>query len=173
MLNFVQVVPELSKSTPMDIESSTQCYPRAVQNMPGEADFIATELTSRSVVEERNGLEQLRCDMLSLPDAQLLDLEEQLRQPTRERGLDNPLRRLPEIDRQLGFNRFTGDEMVLLTNPFDELIETVRLTHEHSYPNTGDKMLYFDQAANAMVDHRANIAAAKNEEILQGRRHSE
>jgi hypothetical protein len=157
----------------MDWESSIQCHPRAGQNMHDEAEFISTELSSRSVAKERDGLDQLRCDMLALPDAQLLALEDQMRHSTRERGLNDPLRRLPETDRKWGFNRFTGDELVVLTNPFDQLIETVRLTHEHSFSNTGDKMLYFDSRVNALLDHRPNIAAVKNEEILQGSRHHE
>jgi len=157
----------------MSWDSSLTCPRAAVQNMHDEADFIATDLMSRSVTRQRDGAQQLRCDMLNLSDRQLLDLEKEMRTSAPQRGLINPLRRLPEVEKSQAYNRFTGNEMVVLTNPFDELIETVRLTHENSFPKDKNQMLYFDQLHNAMVDNRANDAAYRNEIILSQPRHDD
>lgn len=154
---------ELDKHT--DLEHST-----VGGAMHQEAELIARELSSRSVTEARAGQQRLRDDLGCLSGRDLLDLAKELQVSAKAKGLTNPLVVRPEVDQSLGYPRFTGDEFVILTNPFDGRIESVRPTHEHSLVLQGKEMSYFNLQANAFVDHRAAIAEMKNEQLLSSLR---
>jgi len=147
--------------------------PKATRDMHVEAETIAQELRSPSVVAEREGLERLRADVSLLPGDQLLKLAAEMRDSTEKRGLTNPLIVRPETDDKMGYPRFTGNEFVVLTNPFDDKVEKVRTTQEHSLPERKEKILFFSSTANAMVDQYAVNAKADNERLLQGDWHSD
>ena len=138
-----------------------------------EAETIAQQLRSPSITAELAGLERLRADVDLLPADQLLKLAPEMRNSAEKRGLSNPLMVRPETDDQMGYPRFTGNEFVVLINPFDGKVERARTTHEHSLPERKEKILFFSASANAMVDLYAVNAKADNERILQGEWHSD
>lgn len=156
----------------MDWDSPLRCNLRPAQSMSEEAEVIANGLRSPSRTQPQEAMERLRCDFLSLPDAQLLDLQKNLKVSTERRGLFNPLSTIPET-RKNGFPVLTGEEIVVLTNPFDEKVEMSRVSHEQSFPKDKDKMLHFSTQFQSMVDHRANVAAFHKENMLQSPRHHE
>jgi hypothetical protein len=152
----------------MNCEDFGACPPKQLPeaNMHREAEFIAQALISRDVLTARGGLQRLRDDVLNLPGADLLKLQTALETAANKRGMDNPLMRRPEIDNHLGFPAFTGNEMVVMTNPFDGKVESVRKNQEHSLPKDHPTMMYFRSSANMMVDHWAAVQQLRNEEIL-------
>jgi hypothetical protein len=156
----------------MDADSTFRCHPRASGDMAQEAELIAGGLKSASFTQPQDALERLRCDFLNLPDAQLLELQRDLQASTEKRGLANPLSRIPETVRN-GFPRLTGEEIVVLTNPFDDKVEMSRLSHEQSFAKDKGQMLVFETMYSSMVDHRANVHAYEKERMLRSPRHDE
>ncbi len=151
----------------MNCESNACPSGKPVEGMQNEAESIAAKLNSRSVTAAREGLEQLRADLVNLSGPQLLQLQRELEISAAKHGLTNPLRRLPETESSRGYPRFTGDEFVVMTNPFsaDDRVEAVRRT-ENTLPKDRPTMLYFNSQMNGMVDHLAVVAEANNKLIL-------
>jgi hypothetical protein len=156
----------------MDADSTLRCNLRASHDMAQEAEMIAGGLKSPSFTQPQEALERLRCDFFNLPDAQLLELHSNLQGSAEKRGLANPLSRIPETV-QNGFNKLTGEEIVVLTNPFDDKVEMSRLSHEQSFDKDKGKILLFETRYSSMVDHRANVYAYDKERMLRSPRHDE
>src|SRR5271163_3807390 len=114
---------------------------RPATDVSAEAATIACELSSGNVTVAQADRDRLLKDVQSLPGKELLALQKELDAPMHEKGLANPLLRRPETDRTMGYPRFTGNEFIVMIDPFEGIVDAVRATQEHSRPPDNDKTL--------------------------------
>jgi hypothetical protein len=120
-------------------------------------------------------MERLRDDFLTMSGKTLLQLQKNLEPAADMRGMTNPLSTRLEVDNSRSYSRFTGNEFVVLTNPYDDKVEMTRATQEHSAPADINDMrnFYFNSRVQSMVNHYAEQINMENEKLASAPRHRE